>query len=203
MDTFEAIQSRRSVKHYDTDYEMPAEDVQRLLSLALLSPTSFNIQNWRFINVRDPDVRSQIRQAAWDQAQVTEASMLLVLCGDLRAYAQEPSRYWRNAPEAAQQQIVPAIGNFYDGREQVQRDEVMRSCGIAAQTLMLTARAMGYDSSPMIGFDPEKVAEIIALPERHVIAMMLAIGKAAKPARERGGQLPLDEVVFEDRFPAS
>lgn len=200
MDTFEAIETRRSVKHYDTEHEMPATDAERLLSLALLSPTSFNIQNWRFVNVRDPEIRAQIRQAAWDQAQVTEASMLLVFCGDLQAHAKEPERYWRNAPEAAQQMIVPAIGNFYAGHEQVQRDEVMRSCGIAAQTLMLAARAMGYDSSPMIGFDAKKVAEIVALPDDHVIAMLLAIGKSIKPARERGGQLPLDEVVVENRF---
>ncbi|MCA9099890.1 MAG: nitroreductase family protein [Planctomycetales bacterium] len=201
MDTFEAIETRRSVKHFDADYEMPAEDMRRLLSLALLSPTSFNIQNWRFINVRDRDLRSRIREAAWDQAQVTEASMLLVLCGDLRAYAEDPWRYWRNAPEAAQQMIVPAIENFYQGRPQVQRDEVMRSCGIAAQTLMLAARAMGYDSNPMIGFDAERVGELVALPADHVVAMMLVIGKATKPARPRGGQLPIDEVVFGDRFP--
>ncbi|MEZ6071257.1 MAG: nitroreductase family protein [Pirellulales bacterium] len=201
MDTFEAIETRRSVKHFDADYEMPAEDMRRLLSLALLSPTSFNIQNWRFINVRDRELRSRIREAAWDQAQVTEASMLLVLCGDLRAYAEDPWRYWRNAPEAAQQMIVPAIENFYQGRPQVQRDEVMRSCGIAAQTLMLAARAMGYDSNPMIGFDAERVGEFVALPADHVVAMMLVIGKATKPARPRGGQLPIDEVVFDDRFP--
>jgi len=77
----------------------------------------------------------------------------------------------------------------------------MRSCGIAAQTLMLAAKAMGYDSNPMIGFDPQQVAELIHLPEDHVIAMMLVVGKAAQPARVRGGQLPLEEVMFVDRFP--
>jgi len=66
---------------------------------------------------------------------------------------------------------------------------------------MLAAKAMGYDSCPMIGFDPVKVAEIIRLPEDHVIGMMLPIGKAVKDANARGGQLPYDEVVFRDRFP--
>ena len=112
MDTVTAIQERRSVKHYDTSFEMPEEDIQQLLDLALLSPTSFNIQNWRFVVVRDPELRKQVRAAAWDQAQVTEAQLLIVLCGDQKSWAKAPERYWATAPPEAQQQIVPMIGQF-------------------------------------------------------------------------------------------
>jgi len=76
----------------------------------------------------------------------------------------------------------------------------MRSCGIAAQTLMLAAKAMGYDSCPMDGFDFGKVAELINLPEDHAIAMFVAVGKGTKEAWPRAGQLPMDEVVINDRF---
>ncbi|TWT65413.1 putative NAD(P)H nitroreductase MhqN [Posidoniimonas polymericola] len=201
MDTLDAIEQRRSVKQYDSSVEMPEEDIQRLLDLALLSPTSFNIQNWRFVVVRNPEQRKRLRAAAWDQAQVEDAQLLLVLCGDLKSWDKDPARYWRNAPEAAQQQIVPMIGEFYTNQgEQTQRDEAMRSCGIAAQTLMLAAKSMGYDSCPMIGFDPQQVAELINLPDDHAIGLLLAIGKAAAPARPRGGQLDKDEVVVTDRF---
>ena len=94
------------------------------------------------------------------------------------------------------------IAQFYENAgARVQRDEVMRSCGIAAQTLMLAAKSLGYDSCPMIGFDAAKVAELIALPEDHAIGLLLAIGKAAQPARPRGGQLAREEVVVSDRFP--
>ena len=92
------------------------------------------------------------------------------------------------------------MGMFYEGKEQLQRDEAMRSCGIAAQTIMLAAKSMGYDSNPMIGFDPEKVGELISLPGDHIITMMIVIGKQVKPAMPRGGQLPLDKVVFTDKF---
>ena len=201
MDTLTAIQQRRSVKHYDTSANMPEAEIQQLLDLALLSPTSFNIQNWRFVVVRDAQLRGQVRAAAWDQAQVTDSQLLIILCGDTKSWQKDPHRYWVNAPESAQQQIVPMIGQFYEhAGEGVQRDEVMRSCGIAAQTLMLAAKSMGYDSCPMIGFDPVKVAQLIALPDDHAIAMMLSIGKAEKPARPRGGQLPKDEIVVIDRF---
>ena len=92
------------------------------------------------------------------------------------------------------------IKGFYKDNAQLQRDEAMRSTGIAAQTLMLAAKAMGYDSCPMVGFDPKKVAEIIKLPEDHIISMLLPIGKAKEPARERAGQLPLSEVVITNTF---
>ena len=136
---------------------MPEEDIQRLLDLAMLSPTAFNLQNWRFVVVRDPALRQKIRAVSWNQAQVTEASLLVILCADLRAWEKQPERYWRDAPPGVAEVLVPAIGNYYQGREPVQRDEAMRSCGIAAQTLMLAARAMGYDSCPMDGFDFEAV----------------------------------------------
>jgi nitroreductase len=76
----------------------------------------------------------------------------------------------------------------------------MRSCGIAAQTLMLAAKAMGYDSCPMDGFDFEQVAKLIQLPDDHVIAMFVAIGKATQSAQPRAGQVGLDEVVVENSF---
>jgi len=200
LDTLEAIRQRRAVKHYDPEHEMRDEEIGQLLSLALLSPTAFNIQNWRFVLLRDPELRKQVRAAAWDQSQVTDASLLVVLCADLKAWDKDPARYWRNAPPPVQEFILPAIEQYYRGRDQVQRDEAMRSCGIAAQTLMLAAKSMGYDSCPMDGFDFDAVAKLINLPEDHVIAMFVAIGQGTQEAWPRPGQLPVEEVVITDRF---
>lgn len=200
MDVFEAIESRRAVKHYDPEHQMTDQEVDRLMTRALQAPTAFNIQNWRFVLVRDPELRKQIRAAAWDQAQVTDASLLVVLCADTKSWEKSPGRYWHNAPEEVQNFILPAIDQYYRDREWVQRDEAMRSCGIAAQTLMLSARAMGYDSCPMDGFDYDAVGKLINLPDDHVVAMFVAIGKGIKPAWPRTGQLPANEVVIKDRF---
>ena len=52
----------------------------------------------------------------------------------------------------------------------------------------------------MIGFDPVKVAELINLPEDHVVTFMIVVGKATKPAWSKPGQLPLDEVIVQNRF---
>lgn len=200
MDTFEAIEARRSVKHYDPAHQLNDDEIKKLLSAAMLAPTSFNMQNWRFLVVKDSAIKQKICEASWHQAQVKDASITILLCGDLMAHAQSPERYWRNIPAEASAKIVPMITGFYEGNEQLQRDEAMRSIGFAAQNLMLGAKAMGYDSCPMIGFDPKKVAEIVNLPDNYVIGMMLTIGKAIKPAGPRGGQLEYSEVVFTDKF---
>ena len=199
METITAIKERRSVKHYDPAHEMSEAEINALLELALLSPTSFNMQHWRFVVMTDTEKLAAIQAAAWNQAQVTEASITILLCAKLNAH-EDAGRYWVHAPQSVQDILVPMISPFYQNNAQLRRDEAMRSIGIAAQTLMLTAKSMGYDSCPMIGFDPEKVAEIIDLPENHVIGMMLTVGKALKDANVRSGQLPYDEVVFRNDF---
>lgn len=200
MNTLEAIQSRRAIKHYDADHRMSDEEVRQLLETAMLAPTAFNVQHWRFVTVVDPEVRKQIRAVAWDQAQVTDASLLIIMCADQAAWKKDPGRYWKEAPQPVQDFLVPAIGSYYEGREQVQRDECMRSCGLAGMTIMLAAKAMGYDSCPMDGFDFEAVGKIIKLPEDHVISFMIAVGKGTQPAWPKPGQLPYKEVVITDTF---
>lgn len=200
MNVIKAIEARRAVKHYDANHRMTEAEIEKLMSLALLAPTAFNIQNWRFVLVRDPALRKQIRAVAWDQAQVTDASLLIVLCADLKAWEKNPARYWANAPQPVKDYLVPAIDKYYRGREQVQRDEGMRSCGIAAQTLMLAAQEMGYESCPMDGFDYEAVGKLIKLPPDHAVAMFVVVGKPTLAAWPLPGQLPMSEVVINNHF---
>lgn len=199
MNTFDAIEQRRAVKHYDPAHQLSDDEINQLMSRVVLSPTSFNIQNWRFVIVKDPDLRKRIRAVSWDQAQVTDAGLLVILCANKNAW-KDSARYWQTAPEDVRNFLVSAIEQYYDGKDQIQHDEAMRSCGIAAQTLMLAAKAMGYDSCPMVGFDFEQVGKLINLPDDHVITMFVVIGKAVKPANPRGGQLPLSEVIVHDTF---
>ncbi len=202
MNVTDAIKLRRAVKNFDPEHRLSDTEVDTLMSVTLLSPTAFNIQNWRFVQVKDKALRQEIRKVAWDQAQVTDASLLLVVCADLKSWEKDPARYWRNAAQPVQDFMVPAIHDYYVGRDRVQQDEAMRSCGIAAMALMLQAKEMGYDSCPMDGFDFNAVGKLVNLPADHVIAMMLAIGKGIKEPWPRGGQLPLNEVLITDKFPA-
>lgn len=200
MDTFEAIYARRAVKHFDPEHQLTDDEIKKLLEATIQAPTSFNIQHWRFVLLRDPEVRKQIREVGNDQAQMTDASLLVLLTGDVKAWQKDPARYWRNAPDEVAELLVNWMGPFHEGKEELQRDEAQRSIGMAAQTLMLSAKAMGYDSCPMIGFDLEKVAEIVGLPDDHCMGPMIAIGKGTQAAWPKPGQLSLDEICFTDRF---
>ena len=200
MSVTQAITSRRSIKHYDTHHKLTEQEIAKLMALAMLSPTAFNVQHWRFVLVTDPVLRQQIRAVSWNQAQVEEASLLIVLTADLQAWAKQPERYWANAPKPVQDYLVPAIGHYYENNGQAQRDEAMRSCGIAAQTIMLAAKEMGYDTCPMDGFDFDAVGKLLNLPTDHTPAMFITVGKAIKPAAPRAGQLDFDEVVIYNKF---
>ncbi len=200
MQVKEAIEARRSVKSYDPHYKISQAEVDELMQLAILSPTAFNIQNWRFVVVTDPVLRQQIRAVSWNQAQVEEASLLIVLTADLKAWAKQPERYWKNVPKAVADILVPAIGHYYENNEAAQRDEAMRSCGMAAMTIMLTAKDMGYDTCPMDGFDFDAVGKLLNLPADHTPSMFVTVGKALKPASVRSGQLAMNEVVINNTF---
>ena len=200
MDTFEAIKTRRAIKKFDPSHKMNPDEIKYLMELAILSPTSYNQQNWRFVTVTNQKIKDRISKAARNQVQPSDASLVIVLCGDTNAWRKEPRRYWQNSTKERQDQVILALEKKYLNSPENRRDEVMKSCGFAAQTIMLAAKQMGLDSCPMRGFEYDELAEIINLPDDHIIAMMVVVGKALEPASPRGGQLSIEEVVFENEF---
>ncbi len=201
MNTIEAIYNRRAIKHFDPEHQMSAEEEKQLLQATIQAPTSFNIQHWRLVVLRDPELRKKIRtEFGNDQAQMTDASLLVLFTADTKAWKKNPERYWATAPKEVSDLLVGWMGPFHEGREWLQRDEAQRSIGLAMQTLMLAAQELGYQSCPMIGFDIEKVAQLINLPDDHVMGAMVAIGKGTKDPWPKPGQLPLEEIVVENHF---
>lgn len=199
MNVIEAIQQRRAVKAFDPHHQIPADIRRALLENAALTPSAYNIQHWRLVDVRDPALRAAIRAVAWGQAQVTDASLLLVLCADLDAWQEEPQRYWDTAPQPVQDFILPKLDEYYRGKPQVARDEAMRSLGLIGMSLMLLAKDLGYDSCPMDGFDFDAVARLIHLPKHYAIGFMVAIGKATGESWPRN-RLAIDSLVVLDHF---
>jgi nitroreductase len=199
MDVLSAVQRRRAAKSFDPQHQMPAAVRQQLLENAALAPSAYNIQHWRIVDVQDPQLRQAIREVAWGQAQVTDASLLLVLCADLDAWQEQPQRYWATAPQPVQDFLLPKLDEYYRGKPEVARDEAMRSLGIVGMTLMLLAQDLGYDSCPMDGFDFDAVARLIHLPANHAIGYMVAIGKGQDNAWERN-RLPVSDWLIENHF---
>ena len=151
MQVTEAIQARRAIKHFDPEHKLTAAEETELLETTILAPTSFNIQHWRFVILRDPELRAKIRKDFGnDQAQMTDASLLVLFTADMKAWQKNPERYWANAPKEVADLLVGWMGPFHEGREWLQRDEAQRSIGLAMQTLMLAAKGMGYDSCPCL-----------------------------------------------------
>jgi len=200
MDTFEAISSRRAIKKFDSSFKMTSEQVNSLMKLTILSPTSYNQQNWRFVTITDQSIKEKIGIAARNQAQPVDGSLVIILCGNMNAWKDNPLRYWKNHPVEKQELVKASLEKKYSDSSQNRRDEAIRSCGFAGQTIMLAARQMGLDSCPMVGFDYDEMAKIIQLPNDHLIVLMIVVGKSLEPAKERGGQLSINEVVFENKF---
>jgi nitroreductase len=200
MELFEAIYQRRAIKAFDPGYVISADDEKKLFEAAIQAPTSFNIQHWRFVVVRDKALRTEMRKLGNDQAQITDSSLLVIMTADTKAWQKNPSRYWAQAPKEVADLLVGWMGPFHDGRDWLQRDEAQRSIGMAMQTLMLAAKGIGLDSCPMIGFDIEAVAKLINLPADHVMGPMVAIGKGTKAPWPKPGQLSLNEVLVNNTF---
>jgi len=200
MNTIEAIQKRRSIRHYDPTFKISDEKIKELIELAILSPTSYNIQHWKFVVVNDSKLRNEIKDSAYGQAQVTDASALILVVTDIKAWEKDMFEKWKNVPKEIGDFMATSAHQFYLNREQLQRDEAIRSASFATQTLILAATAKGYESGVMIGFDFDKVAELINLPENHVISNFVVIGKGIKGAHPRGGQTSTENVLIENKF---
>lgn len=199
MDLFEAIRTRRSVKQFDPAHTISDDELRRLLELAALTPSSFNMQNWHVVAVRDPAMKAALRADAWNQPQVEEAAMVLVIAGRLTAW-RDSTRTLRKAAEGVRAHFAKMIPGFYADDKRLQRDEACRSVGLFGMNLMLLARGFGWDSCPMIGFDPAAVAAHLGLPDDQPPLLMLPMGRARAEALPRLGLLNLEEFVSLETF---
>ena len=200
MNAIEAIQKRRSIRHYDPSFKITDEEIEQLIELAMLSPTSYNIQHWKFVVISDTKLRNEIKEAAYDQVQVTDASTLILVVTNTKAWEKDMFEKWKNVPKEIGDFMATSAHQFYVGKEQLQRDEAIRSASFATQTLVLSATAKGYDTGVMIGFDFGKVADLINLPENYVISNFIVVGKGIQGAHSRGGQVPIEKVLIKNKF---
>jgi nitroreductase len=199
MELLEALRSRRSVKHFDPDHSIDDGELRHLLSNVALAPTSFNMQNWHFIAVREQATKEKLCAAAYNQPQVKDAALVVVCAGDYKAH-ERMARYLRHAPDEVREKLEPMIMGFYGDNESLRVQEACRSIGLAGMAMMLVAREMGYDSCPLIGFDPAKVSDVMGLDEDHPPLLMVTIGKPLEPARPRMGLLDFEEFVSLESF---
>ena len=199
MKVSEAIKNRRSVNLFDPGYEVSEADVHELIKAANLSPSAFNAQHWRFVWLQDKELLEQAKIAAWYQPQVTDASLVLLVCLDIKAWQKDPQRYWVNAPAKVAETMISNTQQIYTDKLELQRDEGMRSASMASMALMLKAQEMGLDSCAM-ACDEQKMAELVNLPDDHAICMLLALGKRLDEPYPRPGLVSVDDVLLKNKF---
>lgn len=201
---FDIVQSRQSVRHYQPNHTIPAADLEEILALAHKAPSAWNLQHWRVIVVQDQANKETLLPIAFQQQQVVDASAVFIVLGDLQANRTFESAY---APlvsegtmsEEAYRQLQSNVDQAYEKPSVRTRDQAFLNASLFAMQLMLAAKAKGYDTCPMSGFDPDGLVEALHIPERYVPVMMITAGRAKKPAH-KSTRLPLDEIVIHESF---
>lgn len=177
----ESILSRSAAKYYDPASTLSDDQIRELVRIGTTAPTSFHLQNWRFIAIRTPEAKARLRPIAWNQPATTDAAVTFIVCGQLADSNVIPERL---AP-VVEAGIMPAevvpdweipARNLYYGHPQRQRDEAIRTGTFGAAAMIYAAHSLGLGSTPMIGFDAEAVAREFALAEGEVPVMLLSIG---------------------------
>jgi nitroreductase len=203
----DVIRERRSVRVYDPTVKISREEMTEILELATLAPSSSNLQPWRFLVIDTPELKGKPLPITFNQQQVVEASAVIAVLGDVESY-KKAEKIYGQAVEAgfmpadtATSFIERTVGMYSSLSPEVARQIVFTDGGLISMQLMLVARAKGYDTVPMGGYDKAKLVEAFGISERYVPVMLIAIGKAAKPGHPTT-RLPIEDVAFFNEMPS-
>ncbi|WP_233838796.1 nitroreductase family protein [Paraburkholderia sp. ZP32-5] len=196
----ECILSRTAAKYYDPTATLSDDQIRELVRIGTSAPTSFHLQNWRFIAVRSREAKARLRPIAWDQPATSEAAVTFIVCGQLVQTSVIPQRL---AP-VVEAGIMPAsmvpdwevpARNLYMAYPQRRRDEAVRTATFGAAAIIYAARSMGLGSTPMIGFDDEAVHREFGLAEDEVPVMLLSVGPERSGNWAQKPRMPVSDVL--------
>ncbi|NTJ44924.1 NAD(P)H-dependent oxidoreductase [Agrobacterium larrymoorei] len=203
----EKLNWRYATKKMDPAKTVSQDKVDRIVEAARLAPTSSGLQPFEIIVVTNPEIRARIQEISWNQAQVTEGSHLLVfaawdnytperinhmfdLTNDERGFKNEGWEKYRQF-----------LLDSYPGRDpQVNFEHAARQAYIAFGMAVAQAAFEGVDSTPMEGFDPAKLDEILGLREKGLRSVtILPLGYRQEEgdwlAKLKKVRRPLDQFV--------
>jgi nitroreductase len=204
MTAEEVMEARHSVRKYVPGVAIPREELNEILRLAGTAPSSWNLQHWRFLVVTDQAKKERLLPIAYGQRQVVDASATIIVLGDLQAdksaqlvYDQALAKGYVN--QQVRDTMIQQIEGAYRDNLQLARDEAIRNASLAAMQLMLAAKAKGYDTCPMGGFDRDALIQELNIPDRYIPVMMITLGKASEPAYPTE-RFSLEQLVIENTF---
>src|SRR5262245_52604332 len=186
----EAIRERRATPSFE-DVPIHSADLEKIFRAGLAAPSAYNLQPWRFVVVRDREQKKKLRQAAFGQAKVEEASAVIVACGDPEGWKQGDLEEMlrlatanRYGSEDGNTRVRASVESFLGGTPGPVGGVgpsialwVNRHVMIAFTTMMWTAETLGYDTAPMEGFEEDRVKTLLKIPDRVRVAALLGIGR--------------------------
>ena len=191
----EAAVSRRSIRQYSST-PIPEADLRELLRLAARAPSAYNVQPWRFVVVQGHELKTKLAAAAYGQQQVLRAPATIVLYSDMASALERIPEAMH--PEMPADKRAAGVDSFRQtfANQTVEEREAWGNAqsNIALGYLLLLAESLGYATSPMLGFEPEKVKNLLDLPTHVRVTALIAIGY---PAEEgfRPHRLPVETLV--------
>jgi len=182
------IRERHSVRKYDSNVKIPREEIVEILEKATLAPSSSNLQPWRFIVIDDLETKKELRQIAYNQEPVETSSAVIAVLGDKEMF-KNIERVYRSSYEAGymdeanMNRLIDSANSTYpNAPEEIRKNIASFDTGLVSMQLMLIAKAKGYDTVPMAGFDKQKFMDKFQVSERYMPVVLIALGKAAAPA---------------------
>lgn len=198
----EIVNGRRSIKQYDPEVKISREEMAEILEQASTAPSSINMQPWRFVVIDSAEGKEKLAPlASFNLDKVMSSSAVIAVFGDRKNYEYAEEIYGKAVEHGYMPEDVKdfQLGYFkplYEGMSDEQmKDIVLLDSGLVSMQLMLVARAFGYDTNPIGGYDKEKIAETFGMDkERYVPVMLLTIGKAANEGFQ-SYRLPVDTIT--------
>ncbi len=209
----EVIKERRATPSFE-DVPIHSADLEKIIRAGLEAPSGYNLQPWRFVVVRDREQKKKLRQAAFGQPKVEEASAVIVACGDPQGWkdgdleeALRMAKHHGYGGDAEHESARNAVTGFLGGTPGTIAGLapgldlwVNRQVMIAFTTMMWTAEALGYDTAPMEGFLEDKVKELLKIPARVRVVALLAIGRRKGADKPYAGRFDPARTVFTDEW---
>jgi nitroreductase len=194
------IRERRSVRKYDPGFKIPQEEILDILKEAALAPSSSNLQPWKFIVIQDEAAKKELRAIANNQEQVETSSAVIAVLADREMY-RNGEKVYRSSfeagymDEATMGRMIDNTNRLYPSIPLEMRENIAAfDAGLVSMQLMLIAKARGYDTVPMGGFNRQQLIDRFQIDERYMPVLLLSLGKAAVPGHKTT-RLPIEELV--------
>ncbi|SDM99112.1 Nitroreductase [Fictibacillus solisalsi] len=198
----EILTGRRSIRYYDPSVKISKEEMTEILSKATLAPSSTNMQPWRFLVIESDEAKQTLLPLAkFNSSQVETSAAMIAVFGDLNNFDNGEEIYSTAVekgfmPQEVKEQMMEKLSAHFENIDPADnKDVVLVDGGIVSMSLMLAARAHGYDTCPIGGYEKDQIAEAFGLDkERYVPVMLVSIGKAANPGYQ-SVRLPVEKVA--------